>query len=876
MNYLGDFLPGAEILVPFNTFDSNDPSASVTITNLINTDVHIHKNDSLTQRNNAAGITVSIDFDGITGSHMIKIDTADNTVANFFTSGNDFFVRIEGTTVDGATINAIVAHFSLDNRMVAGKMVSTDIATLASQTSFTLTKGSADDDAYNRATAVISDLASGIQKCFGLILNYTGSSKTVTLAGDPGIFTMAAGDNITIFAASALANIAAIDNDKLAAENLKDTYNGTGYVNGVAPGTQDQASNLTVAGSASKTPALLSPNGFVVAFGENEANNEDATRPLDGTTHDIEAQDDTGTEKIDVYYEMNVGAGIPSEVTWHGRLDRGGGGAKNIDVQVQDVDADTWRTIGNITSSILLQTETFDIFINEVGTGDDLGTVRIRFLTGSASFTATTKLLTDQIFVSFNTGSISNLDAIYFDSNESNTNTGHGDGVPGNPVSSEAAVNTLLAARNLHKVEVAPGSTVTFATSHDNEFWEGVNWDLALGGQSIVGITVSGAGVSGVAAGTGTTQTYINCRMGATSHIKGTHIHTSGIMGTQTVVEAGDFFFDRCHSAIAGTSTWVFEFGDAVGNTNLNLRHNSGGIQLESMGDNGTDTASIEGFGQIIEGTCTGGVVATRGLFTTSGITNLTISDDARFARAQLVDDMWDEILTGSEHNINNSSGKRLRQCAESVAYEGTVNDASATTTSFIIDSGASSVDGYYVDGTFRFIDGALAGQSRIVLTYTGATRTITFDEALTSAPANGVGFQIDADHVHPVSQIQSGLATAAALATVDGIVDAILSDTNELVLDDIPGLIAALQNISSADVLAQVITGLNTAAAESYAAKGAPASPVQMMYWIMQLLTELSITNTTETIYELDGVTVAGTNTINDSVNPTKRERTT
>ena len=115
---------------------------------------------------------------------------------------------------------------------------------------------------------------------------------------------------------------------------------------------------------------------------------------------------------------------------------------------------------------------------------------------------------------------------------------------------------------------------------------------------------------------------------------------------------------------------------------------------------------------------------------------------------------VWDQLLSGSVHNINTSSGKRLRQLSENIAYEGTVNDAGASTISFVIDSGASSVDDFYVDQTFRFTDGALEGQSRIVLTYTGATRTVTFDEALTSAPANGVGFQILADHVHPTDQI--------------------------------------------------------------------------------------------------------------------------
>jgi len=99
--YLGDFLEDETVYLMFNTFSSDDPSASCTITNFINTDVHIHKDDSLTQRNNAAGITVDVDVDAIAGSHFIKIDTADNTVNDFFEAGHDYAVRVEGVTVDG-------------------------------------------------------------------------------------------------------------------------------------------------------------------------------------------------------------------------------------------------------------------------------------------------------------------------------------------------------------------------------------------------------------------------------------------------------------------------------------------------------------------------------------------------------------------------------------------------------------------------------------------------------------------------------------------------------------------------------------------------------------------------------------------------------
>ena len=211
-NYVGDYTAGDTVMIYFNTFDSNDPAASVTMTNFVNTDVHIHKNDDLTQRNNAAGITVDVDVDGIAGCHLIKIDTSDNTVVDFFVPGADYGVRIEGVTVDAGTLNPFVGHFSLENRHVAGRLVATTIATLASQTSFTLTAGSADNDAYNGCTVVVTDIASAVQKCVGIISDYVGATKTVTLAADPGIFTMAASDRIHIFATSALSNVYSVGN----------------------------------------------------------------------------------------------------------------------------------------------------------------------------------------------------------------------------------------------------------------------------------------------------------------------------------------------------------------------------------------------------------------------------------------------------------------------------------------------------------------------------------------------------------------------------------------------------------------------------------------------------------------------------------------
>jgi len=111
--YFGDFKEDDTVYIPFNTFTSDDPSASVTITNLADTDIHIHKDGNTTQHSASGTVDVAIDFDGITGNHLVTIDLSADA---FFAVGSDYQVRMEGTTVDGATINAWIGSFSIENR----------------------------------------------------------------------------------------------------------------------------------------------------------------------------------------------------------------------------------------------------------------------------------------------------------------------------------------------------------------------------------------------------------------------------------------------------------------------------------------------------------------------------------------------------------------------------------------------------------------------------------------------------------------------------------------------------------------------------------------------------------------------------------------
>lgn len=127
MMYLGDFAEDETVYIPFNTFSSDDPSASVTITNLADADIMVHKDGGTTQIA-TDGATVAIDFDAITGNHLITIDTS---VSADYSTGSDYLVRIEGTTVDAATVNAWVGCFSIENRFMRGTDSAATAAALA-------------------------------------------------------------------------------------------------------------------------------------------------------------------------------------------------------------------------------------------------------------------------------------------------------------------------------------------------------------------------------------------------------------------------------------------------------------------------------------------------------------------------------------------------------------------------------------------------------------------------------------------------------------------------------------------------------------------------------------------------------------------------
>lgn len=153
----------------------------------------------------------------------------------------------------------------------------------------------------------------------------------------------------------------------------------------------------------------------------------------------------------------------------------------------------------------------------------------------------------------------------------------------------------------------------------------------------------------------------------------------------------------------------------------------------------------------------------------------------------------------------------------------------------------------------------------------------------------------IDADAIaaNAVTELQSGLATAAALTTVEGKIDTIDTNVDSILVDtgtDIPATlvtigsyldteIAAIKaktdNLPSdpadaSDVAAAITALLTTSMTEAYSTDGSTVTIAQALYELLALSQEKTISGTTMTVKKRDGSTTALTLTLNDATTPT------
>ena len=109
MMYLGDFAEDATLYFCFNTFNSAGASEDASANG---DEVYVYKDDA-TGTEEQAGVTVLEAHDSLAGVHNVKIDLSSDA---FYAAGADYHVILKGATIDGQTVNAVLACFSIENR----------------------------------------------------------------------------------------------------------------------------------------------------------------------------------------------------------------------------------------------------------------------------------------------------------------------------------------------------------------------------------------------------------------------------------------------------------------------------------------------------------------------------------------------------------------------------------------------------------------------------------------------------------------------------------------------------------------------------------------------------------------------------------------
>jgi hypothetical protein len=686
--WIGDFAEDSTVYHYFNTFDSNDPANSVTMTTLVDSDLYVYKDGNTTEAV-TDGATVAVNFDSRTGIHLLTIDTSADA---FYATGSDYMVMIEGATVDGGNITAAIFTFSIENRYPstqtdllltdteavladteAATGVITDTEAIIADTETLTTDwnngGRLDlilDAVLVDTEAVIVDTEAAITERSTLLtdteavltdtegnVGVLADTETLTTDWNNGgrldlildavlVDTEAATGVITDTEAIIADTEAAItERSTLLTDTeaiLSDTEAlgaGSGLT-ALATGTAQSgtASTIVLAAAAAFADNVLNGNIIKIHTGTGAGQSRLITsNTLADDTCNV-TPNWTTNPSSDSQYEIVEGAANVTAVSLTAQT----AGDIIADTEAVLTDTETIATAITDTEAILADTETLTTDWNDGGRLDLIldiiaadTTTDIPALIATAQADLDTITDTDGVILGaagvdliwdevVNGGAHNTQNStgrrlrelresgfytdgfIYIDTvNGAADSTDYEAGTEVNPTNSIANANTIAASLGLSKFKIIPGSTITLAASQQNQVFEGHSWTLAFGSQNIDGSTFIGAEVSGIATNTAGSQYILNCNLGAVTLPGDTHVIGCGLSGTQTMGEPGDYFYDNCHSAIAGSGSVTIDFNTPATETNLNVRHHSGGWTVANMGAGaGTCNASFEGNGQIV------------------------------------------------------------------------------------------------------------------------------------------------------------------------------------------------------------------------------------------------------------------------------------
>ncbi len=592
---LGMQRPGSTFQVYFNTFDSNDPSASVAIAAFVLTDVHIYKDGGVTQRASDSGVTLletdGIDFDGHVGIGGIQVDLADNDTAGFYVAGSRYSVVIGPTTVDAGVVNFVAATFEIG---YPDAILNTGIASLTSATQFILDDGPAEADALIGFPVILHDVASKVQIAFGIVSDYIVTTKEVFLAATPVGFTPTAADNVSFFVPTDLHSV------KGTTQTAGDLAALIVTADGVIDAIKTETDKLTqgdagagVSGSIIEeienrpTTAMRGTDNVVLA-GPTKAE-MDTAHALLSTTADLldklgavneaaAAGDPSATESVMQYVKQIVNVLVGADGVAAFPAEAAPANAVSLAEVIRAIHVDVTGLAGGTVADIAdaVQNEALEDHVSEgtVGFGSLLSVYRGPDGSG-----------------------------VFVKSSAANTNTVLGtDGTEKNPVSTFAAARTLADGLGVNVYYLEGNSDITLAATHED--WEFIGIGsvadnvVNLGSSDVDRSLFRNLTIEGTQGGTGRI-TARDCALqdpGAGTTTLHIFAERCGIVDNILVDTSADNVFDECFSLRASGNAPIITATGASGS--IIISHYGGKIELKSL--SASHIIELDGHGHVI------------------------------------------------------------------------------------------------------------------------------------------------------------------------------------------------------------------------------------------------------------------------------------
>lgn len=255
--------------------------------------------------------------------------------------------------------------------------------------------------------------------------------------------------------------------------------------------------------------------------------------------------------------------------------------------------------------------------------------------------------------------------------------------------------------------------------------------------------------------------------------------------GVIKIADGANAILMTTYSAYPGVRPTIDGGGVGVDNT-VGIRGHTGGIILRNKNGPSRWTLDITSGDVIIDfETVTAGTIKVSGIGLLldeatgneipSGVYgDLTIINQS-VSKAEVAIAVWDEILTGVNHNLAGSAGRRLRTMSSIIVLEGNV--VSSTLNTIKLNAEAADYDGAYDPALISITEGTGAGQSRLILQYTGANRTAVIDRNWKVFPDDTSVYTISA---HPGREhVNEGLARGGGVDTI--ILNELASDQDDV-----------------------------------------------------------------------------------------------